>query len=535
MNSKKLEGKWYMQTTSNFKHAYEDIDFKHFYRGKPLNIALFVMKNIGIALGIIAAATIISFGFRALGFYEANFIMAYILGVLLVANFTDGYLYGVLASVLGVMVFNYFFTEPYYSLIAYNPGYPVTFLIMLVVALITSTLTGRAKRESQRAEIREKRIHILYQIEKNLLAVKSKQQVLEVAAKDISELFSASVLAYAADLNGELNMHHIEGDFAFDNGNEQKACMETFVSGSACGAGTQLFSDCSAYYLPISGQSGVLGVIGIVFSKGYNLSESRKVFLDTIGTQIALVLEREQIYEKQQQTKMEIVRERLRGDLLRAVSHDFRTPLTGIIGSSSTMLENYDTLTDDVMKEFLQGIYDDAEWLNNLVENILNVTRFAEGNIKLVKEMEAVEEIVAEAVSRVKKRLGQHKISVSIPKELVMIPVDGMMIEQVLVNLLDNAMKHTPEDSNVAVSVVLDDKDIVFEVSDDGQGLSESDLPYIFNRFYKTKTDQSNTRRGFALGLTICKSIIQAHGGNISVENKPSGGLTFRFTLPTKE
>jgi len=524
-----------MQTTKSAKHSYEDIDLKHFYRGKPLNIALLVIKNVCIVVGIMSLATLISFGFRALGFYEANFIMTYILGVLLVANFTDGYLYGILASVLGVMVFNYFFTEPYYTLIAYNPGYPVTFFIMLVVALITSTLTGREKREYQRAEVREKRIRILYQIEKNLLAVKSKQQVLEVAAKDINELFGAPVLVCAADINGELNMRHIEGDVTFEDKREQKAYMEAFQSGSACGAGTQLFSDCSAYYFPISGQSGVLGVIGIIFPKHYSLSESRKVFLDTIGTQIALVLEREQLYEKQQQTKMEIVHERLRGDLLRAVSHDFRTPLTGIIGSSSTMLENYDSLTDDVMKEFLQGIYDDAEWLNNLVENILNVTRFAEGNIKLAKEMEAVEEIVAEAVSRVKKRSGQHKITISIPDELVMIPVDGMMIEQVLVNLLDNAMKHTPQDSNVTVSAALNDKDIIFEVSDDGQGIPESDLPYIFNRFYKTKTDDSNTRRGFALGLTICKSIIQAHGGNISVQNKPSGGLTFRFTLPTKE
>jgi two-component system sensor histidine kinase KdpD len=510
-------------------------DFKHYYEGKPLHIVLTVLKNIGIVFGVMVIATLISFGLRALRFHESNFIMTYNLGVLLIAYLTNGYMYGIIASVLGVLTFNFFFTVPYYTLLAYSPEYPVTFFIMLIVAIATSTLTARVKRESQRAETREKRINILYQVEKSLLAVKNKQQVLEAAAKEIGQLFDTSVLTCAADQNGELNMRYIHGDGIFDTEIENKACSEAYQSGNPCGAGTELFSDCKAYYIPITGQSGVLGVIGIEFLAGNQLSENRRLFLDTVGTQIALVLEREQLYEKQHQTKLEIVRERLRGDLLRAVSHDLRTPLTGILGSASTMLNNYDSLHDDVKKEFLQGIYDDAEWLNNLVENILNVTRLAEGNIKLVKEMEAIEEIVAEAVSRVKKRTGRHEISISIPHELIMIPADGMLIEQVLVNLFDNAIKYTPEVSKISVSVYLKDEDVVFEVSDEGPGLPENEIPYIFNRFYKTREEEGNTRRGFALGLTICKSIIQAHGGNISVKNKPEGGLVFRFTLPAKE
>jgi two-component system sensor histidine kinase KdpD len=517
------------------KRAFDDFDFTQYYHGTPKSVFLTSLKNSGIMLGLIAAATFISFGLRALGFHESNFIMTYNLGILIIAYFTDGYMYGIIASILGMLTFNFFFTVPYYTLQAYSPEYPVTFIIMLIVALITSTLTARVKRESRLAESREKRINILYQIDKSLLSVKSKQQVFEVAARDIGELFDTSVLLYAPEKNSDSVLKHIYGQDIFNTENDNKACIEAFQSGNPCGAGTELFPNCNAYYLPITGQSGVLAVVGIGFQSKSYLSEARKLFLDTIETQIALVLEREQLYESQHQTKLEIMRERLRGDLLRAVSHDLRTPLTGILGSASTMLTNYDSLNDGVKKEFLQGIYDDAEWLSSLVENILNVTRFAEGNITLVKEMEAVEEIVAEAVSRVKKRTGKREISIKMPEELIMIPADGMLIEQVLVNLLDNAIKYTPQGSNVSVAVFLQDGDVVFEVSDEGPGIPESEIPYIFNRFYKAKEEEGGVHRGFALGLTICKSIVQAHGGNISVMNKPEGGLLFRFALPMKE
>ncbi len=517
------------------KNIFEDVDMRQYFRGKPINIALVTLKNIGIMIVILVAATLVSFGFRALGFHESNYIMTYILGVLLVANFTDGYLYGIISSILGVLVFNFFFTEPYYTFAAYSPEYPVTFVIMLIVALITSTIATRAKRESRRAEMREKRIYVLYQIERNLLAVKNIEQVAEVAAKDISQLFGTHVMACLANFKGDLDICHIKGGWTFDSEAEKLACRETYQSGSPCGAGTALFSDSRTYFFPVSGQSGVLGVIGIALQENVQLAENQRIFLDTVGAQIALVLERERLYEKQQQTKTEVEQERLRGNLLRAVSHDLRTPLTAILGSTSTIVENYNVLTDDVKKEFLQGIYADAEWLNNLVDNILSMTRFNEGTIKINKEMEAVEEIISEAVTRVKKRAGEHEIKISIPEELIMIPVDGTLIEQVIVNLLDNAIKHTPEGSEIHISVKPAEDHVVFEVSDNGPGIPESDLLHIFNRFYKSEKMTDHVRSGIGLGLTICKSIVEAHGGEITVNNKPSGGAVFRFMLPIKE
>lgn len=517
------------------KNIFEDVDMRQYFRGKPINIALVALKNTGIMIAILITATLVSFEFRAFGFHQSNFIMTYILGVFLVANFTSGYLYGILSSVLGVLVFNFFFTEPYYSLVAYSPEYPVTFVIMLIVALIASTIAARAKRESRRAEMREKRIYILYQVEKDLLAVKNIDQVAEVSAKDISRLFGTSVITCLANFNGELNIRHIEGNGNFESNSDKSACMEAFQSGMPCGAGTPLFSDSRAYYFPISGQGGVLGVIGIVLQEHVQLADTQKLILDTVGAQIALVLERERLYEKQQKSKTEIERERLRGNLLRAISHDLRTPLTGILGSTSTVIDNYDVLNDNVKKEFLHGIYEDAEWLNNLVDNILSMTRFNEGTIRITKEMEAIEEIVSEAVTRVKKRTEKHEIKISIPDELIMIPVDGTLIEQVLVNLLDNAIKHTPDGSEIFLSVVPEENFVVFEVSDNGPGIPEGDVIHIFNRFYKSEKTTNTIRSGIGLGLTICKSIVEAHGGSISARNKPAGGAVFRFSLPIKE
>lgn len=515
------------------KRISENIDFHHYYKRRPISVFLSVLKNIGITVGIIAVATFVCFGLRALNISVSNYIMTYILAVLLVANLTDGHIYGVIASVLGVMVFNFFFTVPYYTFIAYSPEYPITFVIMLIVALITSTLTARVKRETRLAEMRENRIRILYQLERNLLTVKNSEQVAKIASNDIAQLFGTPVLVTIADIHGELSIRSIRGENVFDSKNENLAYTEAFQSGNACGAGTPLFSDSRAYYQPINGQTGVLGIIGIAFDEDYHLTDSQRVFLDTVGAQIALVLERERLYEKQQQVKMESAREHLRGDLLRAVSHDLRTPLAGILGSASTILENYDALPDKVRKDFIQSIYDDTEWLNNLVENILSMTKFDEGRIILKRGTEVVEEIVAETVSRIKKRSKGHEIYVTIPDELIMISADGTLIEQVLVNLLDNAIKHTPEGSKVYVSVVREEAHVVFEVSDNGPGISEGDLPFIFNRFYTR--ENVGIRRGIGLGLAICKSIVEAHGGEITAMNAPAGGSVFRFKIPVKE
>jgi two-component system, OmpR family, sensor histidine kinase KdpD len=509
----------------------EELDFHRDEKTKASSRALRILRSLGLMVATIAVATLISEGFRNLGYSEVNYILTYNLGVVLIAYFTDGYFYCVAASFISMLAYNYFFTIPYYTLIAYSPEYPVTFISMLISALIASTLTTRVKRESRRAENREKRIQILYKLEKNLLTVNSKPQLLKIAAKDIGALFGASVMIAAADLGGELSMRHVVGADIFQDEKEKTAMLETFQSGMACGAGGELYSSCEAYYLPVMGPSGTLGVIGIAFPGRLALSESQKLFLNAVTAQIALAMERERLYEKQQRVKLEVERERLRGDLLRSVSHDLRTPLTGMLGSVGTLLDHYDVLDDTVRREFLADVYSEAEWLSTLVENVLSLTRLENQRVKLTKQPEAVEEIVAEAVSRVKRRSGKHAIAIDIPGELFMVPMDGTLIEQVLVNLLDNAIQHTPEDAGIRIVVRREASRAVFEVGDRGIGIPQEALPRLFDRFY-TRQATETERKGAGLGLSICKAIVEAHGGVISAQNDPAGGALFRFTLP---
>lgn len=493
-----------------------------------------------LTLLIMLFATLLSFLFRLIGFDESNIIIAYILGVLLVAKQTEGYTYGIIASIIGVLTFNFFFTVPYYSLLAYRPDYPITFVIMLISAIITSTMTTKAKHETQLSILREQRAQILFQFSKSLLKVRSIHQIADVGVKDIAKLFNRSVIMApinASDELGEPCIYANDDDERTDLFNsflELQVLSEVFNTGKSMGAGMKDHGERSAYYLAIKGQSGILGVVGVSCFDNKLLTEEQKTILEAVTTQIALAMERERLSEKQQRSKLEVEQERLRGNLLRAISHDLRTPLTGILGATGTMLDHDDVLEKKVKINLLQGVYEDASWLMHAVENILSITRMDEGNLELIKNMEAVEEVVAEAVSRIKKLTANHIIKIEIPHELILVPMDGMLICQVLVNLMDNAIKYTPDGSIIELKSQMDEENIVFEVTDNGNGITEENLPLIFDRFYTTATINNTGRRGTGLGLAICKSIIIAHGGEISAFNNPSGGATFRFIMPRR-
>lgn len=522
------------------KFSLEESSKEEYHSLTELPKVMFKIFDIVVTLGIMTLATLLSFTFRYIGFHESNFIMAYILGVLIVAKQTDGYIYGVLASVIGVLSFNFFFTEPYYTFVAYRPDYPVTFVIMLIVAIITSTLTVKVKQEARLSSLREKKTQILYEITKGLLKVRSINQIAEVGGRDIANLFNCSVSIATGNSLDSLGESYI---FAFNNDEranifksyyERQAVAETFQTGNPVGAGTDVFVDSTAYYLPVKGQSGTLGVVGVSCFDGKFLLDEQKRLLEAMTTQIALAMEREWLSEKQQNAKMDVERERLRGNLLRSISHDLRTPLTGILGATATILDHEEVLDKKVKRELLQGVHEDASWLIHSVENILNITRIDEGRIELKKNMEAVEEIVSEAVSRIKKLSDNHIIKIDIPHDLIMLQIDGSLIEQVLVNIIDNALKYTPLGSTIGIKTQIEGDKVVFEVSDNGTGIPEEDIPFIFDRFY-TAPSISTGRRGTGLGLAICKSIIDVHGGEISAFNNTSGGATFRFVLPLKE
>ena len=524
--------KLWQTTDSNSSNENEVLAFQKHYiqHNKPQ-----FLKNISLLVFIMLVCTLLSMFLKSIDNIESNVVMVYLLGVIIFSYLASGYVYNFLASLSGVLLYNFFFTEPYYTLEVYRHDYLITFLIMFIVGFFISSLTMKIKWETFLAEEREQRIKALYVIGRKLLSVKNSAYLAEISAQEIAKQFSADVLIQFFNENNEIRNRYVAGNDLFVDDKERVACLEACQSGIPCGFGTKLFPKTHGYYLPIIGQSGVLGIIGVVFSPAMMPTNLQTGFLETIASQIAAVLEREKLYEKQAETQVQVQRERLRADMFRTISHDLRTPLTSIIGSANTVIDNYANISDEVKKDFLHNIYDDACWLNEMVENILHITRFDEGRVKLNIEEEAAEEIIAEAIGRVKKHAHNHQISTNIPPSLILLKADGVLLTRVLVNLLENAVNYTPEGSAISVSLSKRDENVLFEVSDNGPGIAEENLPHIFERFYSHPAKTYGGRRGTGLGLSLCKSIVEAHGGQITISNTKPHGTAVQFWIPAKE
>lgn len=500
-----------------------------------------IVINFAVTTVIMIGATLLSFYFRDIGFHESNIIITYILGVLFVARYTDAYIYGIIASAIGVLTFNFFFTEPYYTFLVYRSDYPITFIIMLLAAIVTSTLTVQVKREARISSLREKRTRMLYEISKKLLEARDMKQIADIAGNSAAKMFDCPVIIAIANVSGFLG-EPIIYNFRKDTNYlvkvsevERQAILECYTSQKSVEISSKRFESREAYYLPIHGQSSTFGVIGVLRFNMEPLYDEQKVIFKAIALQIAAVLDREQISEKQQKTVLDIEKERMRGNLLRAISHDLRTPLTGILGATSTILDNEDYIDKTVKRELLLDIHEHTKWLIHTVENILSMTQIDEGRILIKKKMEVVEEIIAESVSRIKTIAEKHIIKINIPDNIIMIPVDGMLIERVIINLIDNAIKYTSEGSTIEIKVYEEKEKVSFEIIDNGSGIPEADLPFIFDRFFTKAKNTKVGKRGIGLGLAICKSIIVAHGGEITAFNNYLGGATFKFTIPAKE
>nr|AAB39095.1 KdpD [Clostridium acetobutylicum ATCC 824] len=495
------------------------------------------VKDVLKAIIIMAITTDIAELFSYMGFKDVNVIMIFILGVIIVYMATKGQIMGIISSIAAVLVFNYRFTEPKNSFIVYDKSYLVTFPIMMIVAFIIGSLTNKVQKEAQDSNMREKRTQTLYIVSGKLLSAVGTSEVVSIGIKYISRLVNRNVICYLADTSNKLSTPFV---YKKDKGAKEEIIMSkdenaaaywTFLNGKESGCGTSTFYRAKGYYIPIKIKNKVLGVIGVSCPSG-PLRPQKKAVVDTVTGQIAIALDREILSKEQEKSKVEIERERLRRNLLRSISHDLRSPLAGIKGAASTILENGELIDEKRKQELINGIYEDTEWLIRLIENLLSMTKFDEGNTKIKKDVELVEEVVSEAVQRSSKYFKNHKIKVSVPEDVIMVSMDGSLIEQVIINLLDNASKFSPKGSTIEIKVYEKKKDVVFEIIDEGQGISEDILPNIFDRFFTNGSKISDSRRGVGLGLAICKSIVEAHGGKIEAVNKGSGGAIFKFNIP---
>lgn len=493
-------------------------------------------------VGLLVLATLLSLLLRSFAITD-HVIMLYILSVLVISRTTSGYVYGLVGSVLSVLAYNYLFTEPRYTFLAVQAGYPITFIIMLLVAVITSALTVRIKTQAKLAVERERRTEVLYEINKKLLMTRGLQAIVDLTNETLVRLFERSVIFYTEDPLGPgkhlgvVRQSPLEPQADFlQSADERDVAHWVFVNQKQAGAGTDTHGQARALYVPVAVMGHVLGVLGVSASVSASgskpLSQANRFFLRLLASQVAMALERQALSDEQRRIVIEAAQEKMRSNLLRAISHDLRTPLTGISGASSVILENRGTLDEETERRLLVDIREDALWLIRMVENLLSVTRIHDGTAHVVKSPEAVEEIVAEAIGRIRVRFPQAAIQVKVPDEFLLVPMDGTLIEQVLINLVENAIKHSRTESPVEVEVWKGEDAVEFRVKDHGEGVPAEQLPHLFDSLAEVQLKNADSARGMGIGLSICMSIVKAHEGKMEAWNNPDGGAVFRFSLP---
>lgn len=491
--------------------------------------------------GILVGCTAVGAWFYSLNFSTANIIMVYILGVLLNAIVTRGRVYSVVSSVLSVVIFNYFFTEPRFSLQAIDPGYPVTFLVMLLAALITTTLTKRVKEQARQSAQKAYRTEVLLETSRKLQQAKDQADILRETARQLVKLLDRAVIFYAGQGSKlaepmTFAKEGTEPDLQAYLGRGERTIAEwVYKNNKRAGATTNTLSAAKCLYLAVRGKDKVFAVAGIVMEKEAPLSAFEKSLTIAMLGDCALALEKEQLNQTQKRISLQIQQEKLRANLLRAISHDLRTPLTSISGNAGILMESSERLSEAQKKGLYTDIYDDSMWLINLVENLLSITQLDNGTLNLNIQPELLDEVITEALLHVNRKSVEHKIETHLDDEFLMAKMDSRLIIQVLINIVDNAIQYTPPGSRIVISARHKKQMVLVEISDDGPGISDEAKAKLFEMFYTADNARGDGRRGLGLGLSLCKSIINAHGGTIYVRDNVPHGTVFCFTLPAQE
>lgn len=509
---------------------------------KKLKKEQFVPMDILKSLLILFVATIIGFFFYQFGFSEANIMTVYILGVLFTSLVTTQRIYSLISSIVSVLIFNYLFTGIRFSFRSYDSGYPATFLTMFLSAFITGTLAVKLKQHARQSAQTAYRTKVLLDTNQLLQQAKEKDRIIDVTAKQLIKLLDKDIVFYTAEGDAlskprifpipDHEDHAINKDYITVN--EQAVAAWVFKNNKHAGATTDTLSNSKCLYLAIRVNNNVYGVVGIVINNSPLDSFENSIVLSMLG-ECALALENEQVAAEKEQAAILAKNEQLRANLLRSISHDLRTPLTSISGNAGVLLSSENALSPQKKRELYNDIYEDSLWLINLVENLLSVTRIEDGTMHLTLTAELIDEVIRESLHHINRKSVDYLISYHEPDEYLLAKMDARLIVQVLINLIDNAIKYTPKGSSIIVSTYKQDDYAVIEVADNGPGIPAEAKPRIFEIFYTASAKTADSRRGLGLGLTLCKSIVNAHGGEITVlDNKPCGTI-FRFTLPAKE
>ena len=494
-------------------------------------------RDLLITLLLLIAATLVGLSFYSFGFTESNIITVYILCVLLTSLFTKGYACSTISAVMGVVLFNYFHTEPRFTLHAYGAGYPVTFGVMLIASIITGTLASKLKDHAKISAQAAYRTKVLFDTNQLLQKARDDSDILHITASQLVKLLDRDVVVYP-EQHGELAQGYLfpasDQQPELFTPRETEAAAWVYRNGHRGGAATRMFSDAKCLYLAIRINSKVYGVVGIHL-QGKPLDDFENSVLLSILGECALAIDNSRNAKEKELAAVLAKNEQLRANLLRAISHDLRTPLTSICGNASNLLSNYELLDEAARRSIFADIFDDSQWLISLVENLLSITRLEEGRMQFNMSPQLMDEVITEAMNHISRKREEHVIRVVCDDELLLARMDARLIMQVIINLVDNAIKYTPAGSEIILSAGKAEGFVTVSVADNGPGIPDAEKAHVFEMFYTGRHQVADSRRSLGLGLALCKSIINAHGGEITLSDNCPHGCIFTFTIPSGE
>lgn len=453
-------------------------------------------------VAVLAVATLLAELLDSMGLDHIIFV-TYIIAVQLISIFTVRRAYCLVASAISVLVYNFFFTVPRYSFAAWGERYPATFVVIFTAAFISSTIVLFLRNLLHETASTSRRVRVLLETDHLMETCRTRDDIAQATTQQLSKLLDRDVTWRLPE-----------------NAPDDGAAATEPPDASQ-----------STVRIPVSTEAGPLGEVHID-ARGRDLSEAERSMTEAVLSEVAIALERADALEERGRADVQAENERLRANLLRSISHDLRTPLTSISGNADILLHDDGTLGPETRRQLLGDIRSDATWLNATVENLLAITRLDNENVELNRTVELMDDIVEDALRHVRHDGGAHPLEVRPADDLIPVLVDARLMVQVVVNLVNNAFDHTPAGTRVTVSWRYEGDELVMSVADDGPGIDGDALPHIFDAFYTDDDGPEGRRRGVGLGLSLCRSIVEAHGGTILCSPVAPHGCAFSFTLP---
>ncbi|GAB4438493.1 MAG: hypothetical protein Kow0031_20400 [Anaerolineae bacterium] len=481
-----------------------------------------------ISFGLVVLVTVVGLPLAPLD--HANIVMLYLLAEVIAAT-RFGLGPSILAALTSVLAYHYFFIVPRFTFAIAEAQYLLVFVGLLVVGLVVSTLTATVREQARAADRRERQTAASYQFSRALAASATLEEILNATLANIRQVFNRQVIVLLPHADSQqLQLHTDAAGFTIDD-HDYAVANWVFQNCRPAGRGTATLPGSAMRYHPLHTARGVVGVLGVMPPPAHgHLSTEQSHLLEAFASQAAVALERIQLAERARHTQMLQDREKLQTALLNSISHDLRTPLASITGTLGSLREDDAALNAATRRELIENAWEEADRMNRLVGNLLNMTRLEAGAVRLSRQPCDVQDLLGAALNMLDQRFQSRPIPIEIPPDLPLVSLDFVLMTHVLVNVIDNACKYSPANSPVTIKVQRADSSIQLTVSDQGPGIPARDLERVFEKFYRVP--HNHRVGGAGLGLSICRGLVEAHHGKIWAENNPNGGAAIHILLP---